>query len=148
MSTSRDNDEVRRLLIEQVPEITSGEVEIIGIAREVGQWAIIVVHAPVNGVDPVGACVGRRGERIKSITNGLGGGTIDIIRWSDSTEEYIRNLLLPLNVKHITFEDTTHRARVTVRADSVALKHANPIRLRLASRLAGWELELIEKTPE
>jgi N utilization substance protein A len=145
MSTSRDNDEVRRLFGDHVPEIASGAVEIVGIARETGRRVMIAVHAPDAGVCPVGSCVGPRGERVKTVMRSLPGDKIDIVRWSDSEEDFIRNLLAPAKVEQITFDATAHRATVTVRADSTSrLTEDGGIRLRLASRLAGWDLRLIE----
>ena len=145
MSTSRDNDEIRRLFSEHVPEIASGAVEIVGIARETGRRAMIAVHASDTGVCPVGSCVGPRGERVKTVMRALPGDKIDIIRWSDSEQDFIRNLLAPARVEQISFDATAHRATVAVHADSTTrLTEDGGIRLRLASRLAGWDLQLIE----
>lgn len=145
MSTSRDNDEVRRLLGEHVPEIASGVVEIVGIARETGRRVMIVVHASDSGVCSVSACVGPRGERVKTIMRSLPGEKIDVIRWSDSEQDFIRNLLSPAKVEQITFDTTAHRATVKVSGEFLTtLTKDGGIRCRLASRLAGWELQLIE----
>ncbi len=146
MSTrSNDNDEVRRLFRVHVPEVASGAVEIKGIARETGHRAIVVVHASNAGICPVGSCVGKRGERVKTVVRALPGDKVDIVRWSDSLQDFIRNLLAPARVEHIAFDIAAHRATVTVAADStVTLTKNGGIRLRLASRLAGWDLQLIE----
>ena len=143
-TTSKDNDEVRRLFSEHVPEVASGAVEIKGIARETGRRAIVVVHASDARICPVGSCVGPTGSRVKAVVRALPGDTIDIVRWSDSLQEFIRNLLAPARVEQIAFDTAAHRATVTVVADSTA-KWTNDggIRLRLASRLAGWDLRLI-----
>lgn len=145
MSTSRDNDEVRRLFCEHVPEIARGAVEIVGIARETGQRVVMAVHAPEAGVCPVRSCIGPRGERVRTVMRSLPGEKIDIVRWSDSGQEFIRNLLAPAKVGQIAFDAATHRAAVSVLADSkVRLTEDGGLRLRLASRLAGWDLQLIE----
>lgn len=145
MSRSRDNDEVRRLLGEQVPEIASGAVGIVGIAREPGRLALIVVHASDADVDPVGSCVGMRGERIKSVVRALPGDRVEIIRWSESEQDFIQSLLSPAKVKQIAFDAAAHRATVTVSEGSATrLTEDGGLRLRLASRLAGWDLRLFE----
>ncbi len=146
MSLSRDNDEVRRLFSEHVPEIAAGAVEIVGIARERGRRVMIAVRASDISVCPVGSCVGRRGERVKTVMRALPGDKIDIVRWSDSEDDFIRNLLGGSKVEEIAFDGATHRAKVTVSTDTTSrLTEDGAIRLRLASRLAGWELELIKK---
>jgi N utilization substance protein A len=139
-----DDDEVRRLLNEHVPELVSGAVEIKGIAREMGRRVIIVVHSSDASVCPVGSCVGPRGSRIKTIMKALSGDKIDIVRWSESTRDYINNLLAPAKVEHLAFDTAKHRATVTVSGDSAKLTTDGGIRLRLVSRLAGWDLRLIQ----
>jgi N utilization substance protein A len=142
-STSRDNDEVRRLFREQVPEIASGSVEIVGVAREGGCRAMVVVHASDAGVDPVGACVGRRGERIKAVSRALRGDRIHIILWSEPEQSFIGALLAPAKIKQITFDATVRRATVTLSEDTTTkLTEDGGIHLQLASRLAGWDLRL------
>src|SRR5882672_10150257 len=145
MSTpSKDNDEVRRLFSEHVPEVASGAVEIKGIARETGRQVIVVVHASDTSVCPVGSCVGLKGSRVKAVMRALPGDKIDIVRWSDSLQDFIRNLLVPAKVEQIAFDTAAHRATVTVAANSpTTLTKDGGIRLRLASRLAGWDLRLI-----
>ena len=104
---------------------------------------MIAVHAQEAGVCPVGSCVGPRGERVKTVMRSLPGDKIDIVRWSDSAQEFIRNLLAPARVEQIVFDTTGHRATVMISADSTArLTEDGGIRLRLASRLAGWDLQL------
>ena len=109
MSRSRDNDEVRHLFSEHVPEIASGVVAIVEIARETGRGAMIVVYTSDAGVCPVGSCFGPRGERLKTVMRGLPSDMIDIIRWSDSEQDFIRNVLAPARVEQITFDATAHR---------------------------------------
>ena len=109
MSRSRDSDEVRHLFSEHVPEIASGVVAIVEIARETGRGAMIVVYTSDAGVCPVGSCFGPRGERLKTVMRGLPSDMIDIIRWSDSEQDFIRNVLAPARVEQITFDATARR---------------------------------------
>ena len=112
MSGSRDSDEVRHLFSEHVPEIASGVVAIVAIvaiARETGRGAMIVVYTSDAGVCPVGSCFGPRGERLKTLMRGLPSDMIGIIRWSDSEQDFIRNLLAPARVEQITFDATANR---------------------------------------
>ena len=112
MSRSRDSDEVRHLFSEHVPEIASGVVAIVAIvaiARETGRGAMIVVYTSDVGVCPVGSCFGPRGERLKTVMRGLPSDMIDIIRWSDSEQDFIRNVLAPARVEQITFDATARR---------------------------------------
>ena len=106
MSRSRDSDEVRHLFSEHVPEIASG---VVAIARETGRGAMIVVYTSDVGVCPVGSCFGPRGERLKTLMRGLPSDMIGIIRWSDSEQDFIRNVLAPARVEQITFDATAHR---------------------------------------
>jgi transcription termination/antitermination protein NusA len=145
MNTPQDDEEIRRLLREHVPEIASGAVEIVGIAREKGQRVMIAVHSATGSICPVGSCVGPRGERIETVTKYLSGDKIDVVRWAASEQVFIRNLLAPSRVDQIAFDPTAHRATLSVPADSMTrLTEDGGVRLRLASRLSGWSLELIE----
>ncbi len=145
MIPSKDNDDVRRLLSEHIPEVANGAVEIKGIAREAGQRSIVAVHALETNICPVGSCVGPRGLRVKSVMRALPGDKIDIVRWSDSLQDFIRNILAPAKIEQLVFDTATHRATVKVSVDSVTmLTKDGGIRLRLASRLVGWDLQLIE----
>ena len=109
MSRSRDSDEVRHLFSEHVSEIASGVVAIVEIARETGRGAMIVVYTSDAGVCPVGSCFGPRGERLKTVMRGLPSDMIDLVRCSDSEQDFIRNLLAPARVEQITFDATAHR---------------------------------------
>jgi len=146
MSTPlQDNLELRRILSEHVPEIASGAVEIKGIAREAGQRSIVAVHASDARVCPVGSCVGRRGEIVKSVMRALPGDKIDIVRWSESLHDFVRNLLAPAKVEHISFDTAAHFATVKVSAGSAErLTGDGGVKLRLASRLVGWDLRVNE----
>ena len=138
------SEEVRRLFHEQAPELASGIVAIRAIARERGHRSMLAVHSEDRSVDPVGSCIGPRGVRVKSVLKQLSGERIDIIRWSESVEDLIRNALSPVVIRRIALDAAAHRAVVTVdskRSDAYAI---DPIRLRLASKVVGWELQLVE----
>jgi transcription termination/antitermination protein NusA len=138
------SDEVRRLFSDHTPELANGIVEIKAIARERGRRSMLVVYSRDASVDPVGSCLGPRGARVKSVVQQLSGEHIDIIRWSESVEELIRNTITPVVIDSIALDESGHHATVIVdpkRSDGYAL---DPIRLRLASRVTGWDLQIVE----
>jgi len=136
---------VRRLFELEVPEIADGILEIRRIVREPGYRTKIAVWSKEPKIDCVGACVGVRGARIKSIIDELGGEKIDIIRWSDSLELLIMNALKPaqINVDNIFPDEETRSSIVLVDEDQQSLAIGRGGRnVRLASRLVGWEIEI------
>jgi transcription termination/antitermination protein NusA len=145
MITQPDGSEdVRRLFHEHVPALANGIVEIVAIARERGHRSMLAVYSSDHSVDPIGSCVGLRGVHAKSVMQQLSGEYIDIVRWSESVEDFIRDTLAPAVVRSIALDET--RRHATVRLDS---KRSNgylldPIRLRLASKVTGWELQIVE----
>lgn len=146
---SPETELVRRLFKERVPEVASGAVEIRGIAREVGVLSMLVVYSAEGaGFDTVGACVGPRGIHLKEIGKNLGGELMAVSRWSDSIETLIENLVAPNCVEKVSFNDATREATVTLRPDSVLPpgvkepERFRATRLRLASRLVGWNIRI------
>ena len=137
-------DLVRRLFEIEVPEIGDGVIEIKRVAREPGYRTKIAVSSFDLRVDCIGACVGIRGTRIKSITEELNGEKIDIIRWNDSIEVLIMNALRPAEISNIELDGESHTATVFVTEDQLSLaigrKGQN---VRLASKLTGWEINLV-----
>ncbi len=137
-------DLVRELFELEVPEIYEHIVEIKGLVREPGYRTKIAVYSSDTRVDAVGACVGVRGSRIRNIVEELGGEKIDIVRWNDSPEIFIRNALSPSEIDHIEFDRNNMRARVIVPEDQLSLaigrKGQN---VRLSSRLTGWNLDIM-----
>lgn len=137
-------DLVRELFELEVPEIYERIVEIKGLVREPGYRTKIAVYSSDSRVDAVGACVGVRGSRIRNIVEELGGEKIDIVRWNDSAELFIRNALSPSEIDHIEFDRNNQRARVIVPEDQLSLaigrKGQN---VRLSSRLTGWNLDIM-----
>lgn len=140
-------DFIRRLFEQEVPEITEEIIEIRALAREAGYRTKVAVASLDEKVDPVGACVGVRGSRIKSIVDELGGEKIDIVRWSDSSQVFITNALMPAKVSEIALCFELGRATVVVDEDQLSLaigKHGQNV--RLAARMTGWDIDIL--TPD
>lgn len=140
-------DFIRRLFEQEVPEIAEEIIEIRALAREAGYRTKVAVASLDEKVDPVGACVGVRGSRIKNIVDELGGEKIDIVRWSDSSQVFITNSLMPAKVSEIALCFELGRATVVVDEDQLSLaigKHGQNV--RLAARLTGWDIDIL--TPD
>lgn len=140
-------DFIRRLFESEVPEITEGIIEIRALAREAGYRTKVAVASLDDKVDPVGACVGVRGSRIKNIVDELGGEKIDIVRWNDSSQVLVTNALMPAKVSEIALCFELGRATVVVEEDQLSLaigKHGQNV--RLAARLSGWDIDIL--TPD
>jgi N utilization substance protein A len=128
----------------EVPEMESGAVEIKSIAREAGIRTKLAVNSTVPGVDPVGTFVGGHGTRVNAVMSEIGEQEkIDIIVWSETSEEYITNALSPTNVTKVTIDEANKKARVTVPEDqlSIAIGKGGQ-NVRLASKLTGYELDI------
>lgn len=141
-------DLVRRLFELEVPEIADDIIEIKRVVREPGYRTKMAVLSTDPKIDPIGACVGVRGARIKAVIDELRGERIDIIKWSDSLETLIMNGLKPavINIDNIYPDIDAHSATVLVDDDQQSLaigKRGQNV--RLASRLCGWDIEI--KTP-
>lgn len=137
-------DFIRRLFELEVPEVSEGIIEIKALAREAGYRTKIAVDSTDDKVDPVGACVGVRGSRIKNIVDELGGEKIDIVPWSDSSQVFIANALRPAKVSEIAICFELGRATVVVAEDQLSLaigKHGQNV--RLAARLTGWDIDIL-----
>jgi N utilization substance protein A len=137
-------DFIRRLFEQEVPEIAEKVIEIRALAREAGYRTKVAVASFDDKVDPVGACVGIRGSRIKNIVDELGGEKIDIVRWNDSSQVLIANSLMPAKVSEIALCFELARATVVVEEDQLSLaigKHGQNV--RLAARLTGWDVDIL-----
>lgn len=137
-------DFIRRLFELEVPEVAERIIEIKSLAREAGYRTKIAVDSTDDKVDPVGACVGVRGSRIRNIVDELGGEKIDIVRWSDSSQVLIANALMPAKVSEIAICFELGRATVVVGEDQLSLaigKHGQNV--RLAARLTGWDIDIL-----
>jgi len=140
-------DFIRKLFGLEVPEIAENVIEIRALAREAGYRTKVAVASLDDKVDPVGACVGVRGSRIKNVVDELGGEKIDIVRWNDSSQVLIANALMPAKVSEIALCFESGRATVVVDEDQLSLaigKHGQNV--RLAARLTGWDIDIL--TPE
>lgn len=143
LSRSRP-DYVRRLFEREVPEIADGMIEIKEISREPGHRTKVAVYSREPRIDLVGSCVGQRGARIRAIRDELSGGEqIDVIPWSDSPEEFIKNALQPAVVDEVILCSILGRAIVLVqegqRKIAIGQRGQN---VRLASRLCGWDIDI------
>jgi len=145
--TRAHKDLVRCLFELEVPEIAEGIIEIRRIEREPGYRTKLAVHSSDDKVDCVGACVGVRGTRIKSIIDELSGERIDIIRWNSEQDGLITNALKPAEISHIQLDEQSRKALVIVDEDQLSLaigrKGQN---VRLASRLTHWEIDIMTRT--
>ena len=139
-------DMIRRLFEREIPEIADGVVQINALEREAGYKTKVACNSLDPKVDPIGACVGVRGSRIKNVIDELGGEKIDIIRWSDSPEVLIVNALKPAQINSITLYEHEKKALVVVDDDQLSLaigkKGAN---VRLASKLAAWDIDILSE---
>jgi transcription termination/antitermination protein NusA len=133
----------------EVPEIADGIVELKACAREPGHRTKIAVWSNDPNVDPVGACVGARGARVRQVVNELNGEKIDIVRWNESQEVYIMNAMKPAIVNAIELDFDNKRAKVFVEEDQLSLAIGRRGQnVRLASRLTGWAIDLVTGTPD
>ena len=135
---------VRRLLEIEVPEIVDGTVEIRSIAREAGSRSKIAVYSSDENVDPVGACIGQRGQRINNIVDALGGEKIDLISYSDDPANYVAAALAPADVISVEILSEEERScRVVVPNNQLSLAIGNKGQnARLAARLTGWKIDI------
>lgn len=135
---------VKRLFELEVPEIEDGTVEIKGIAREAGSRTKMAVYTQFENVDPVGACVGTRGNRVQAIVDELHGEKIDIITWSEDPEVLIANVLSPSKVEKVIFPNPEEKSAIVVVPDyqlSLAIGKEGQ-NVRLAARVSGWKIDI------
>ncbi len=134
---------VRRLFESEVSEIADHTVEIRSIAREAGYRTKIAVHSDDDKVDPVGACVGLRGARVKNIVRELNNEKVDIIRWSDNVREFVTDALKPAQIRSIQINEDEKKISITV--DEEELSKAIGRRgqnVRLTNKLVGWDVQV------
>jgi len=139
----RDPELIRTLFELEVPEIADGLVEIRGVAREPGYRSKIAVESHAQGVDPVGACVGPRGSRVRMVVSELRGEKIDIIPWNTEPARFIAKALSPARVREVLVDDETKESTVIVPEDQLALAIGKEgLNARLAARLTGWKVDI------
>ena len=141
---SRRSDQlVRELFKLEVPEMADGLVEIKGVAREPGWRSKIAVISHVQGVDPVGACVGPRGSRVRMVVSELRGEKIDIIPYNEEPARYVAKALSPARVREVLVDDENRQATVIVPDDQLSLSIGREgMNARLAARLTGWHIDI------
>ena len=144
VTLSRASSEfVRTLFRLEVSEIADGVVEIMGVARDPGYRSKVAVRTRDEKVDPVGACVGLRGARVRNIVRELNGEKIDIVRWSEDVRNYVAQALAPAKLETVELEPETSTVRVTVSPDQYSLaigKRGQNV--RLTSKLVDWKVDV------
>ncbi len=145
---SRRNPELIKKLFElEVPEIADKLVEITGVAREPGWRSKIAVISHADGVDPVGACVGPRGSRVRMVVSELRGEKIDIIPYNEEPARFVAKALSPARVREVLVDDETKEATVIVPDDQLSLAIGRDGQnARLAARLTGWKVDITSET--
>lgn len=134
---------VRRLFELETPEIAEGQVEIRNIAREAGSRSKMAVRATMEGIDPVGACVGPRGGRVGAVVEELKGEKIDIVVWSEDPCQYVRAALSPADVISVSLIPGQKACRVVVPDDQLSLAIGKEGQnARLAARLTGYKIDI------
>lgn len=138
---------IKRMFELEVPEIADGIVEIMACAREPGHRTKIAVRSNDDNVDPVGACVGARGSRVRMIVNEMKGEKIDIVPFSENTQDFVMKALSPAKVKEVLLDDTTGTATVVVPDYQLSLAIGKEGQnARLAARLTGWRVDIKSET--
>lgn len=157
-------DLLKRLFEKEVPEIQQGIVEVKGIVREAGDRAKVAVFSRNENVDPVGTCVGPRGARVQAIVNQLGGENIDIVKYEEAPEEFIRNALNPAEVEGVLFDENNGEVDEPASVDENGREHEERIHrgctvivpddqlslaigkrgqnVRLAAQLTGYKIDI------
>jgi len=143
MVTRRDPNIIKKLFELEVPEIYEGTVKIVNVVRDIGVRGKVCVTSTDENVDPVGACVGLGGARIRTIIDGLGGEKLDLIPFSEDPAKFVASSLSPANVIHVDIDEDEKKASVIVEADQLSLaigkKGQN---VRLAAQLTGWKIDI------
>jgi N utilization substance protein A len=143
----RDPELIKQLFELEVPEIADGLVEIVGVAREPGYRSKIAVISHTDGVDPVGACVGPRGSRVRMVVSELRGEKIDIIPFNEEPARFVAKALSPARVREVLVDDEGQQATVIVPDDQLSLAIGREGQnARLAARLTGWRVDIRSET--
>lgn len=136
-------DLIRRLFEIEVPEIYDGLVEIKSIAREPGERSKVAVASREPNLDPVGACVGPKGSRVRMVVEGLRNERVDVIQWNENPAVYVSNALSPARVTRVDIDEENNYATVIVPDDQLSLAIGKEGQnARLAARLTGWHIDI------
>ena len=141
--TRRDPNIIKKLFELEIPEIYEGTIKIVNVVRDVGQRGKVCVASEDPNVDPVGACIGAGGSRIRTIIDGLGGEKIDLIPFSEDPAVFVASALSPAKIRSVTVDEEEKRASVIVDADQLSLaigKRGQNV--RLAAQLTGWKIDI------
>jgi N utilization substance protein A len=134
---------IRRLFEIEVPEVYDGIVEIKSVAREAGARSKVAVSSRESGLDPVGACVGPKGSRVRMIVGELRGERIDVIPWNEDAASYVASSLSPAKVDRVLIDVDSHTATVIVPNDQLSLAIGKEGQnARLAAKLTGWRIDI------
>ena len=138
---------IRRLFELEVPEIYEGTVEIKSLAREPGQRSKVAVRSLDDRLDPVGACVGPKGSRVRTVVSELRGERVDVILWDEDPGRYVANALSPAKVNRVLIDEEKRYAGVIVPDDQLSLAIGKEGQnARLAARLTGWHIDIKNET--
>ncbi len=142
---SRANKELVRLLFgREVPEVSTGAVEIMAIAREPGSRTKVAVHSTQPGVDPVGSCVGQKGVRVQAVIDELSGEKLDIIQYDEDPVKFITGAIAPAEVESVAIDQDKMLAKVVVPDDQLSLAIGKEGQnVRLAAKLTGFKLDIV-----
>lgn len=137
---------VKKIFEAEIPEVANGAIEIKAISREAGQRSKVAVFSHNENIDPIGSCIGQRGNRIQTIITELGGEKVDIIQYDEDTASFIGHALKPAEIGSIVLHPETKTAVVAVGEDQLSLAIGKMGQnVRLASQLTGWSIEVISK---
>jgi N utilization substance protein A len=138
-----------KLFAMEVPEIYDGIVEIKSVARDPGSRAKIAVISKDSSIDPVGACVGMRGQRVQAVVGELQGEKVDIIQWKEDAATFIVNALAPAEVSKVVLDEDSSRIEVVVAEKELSLAIGRRGQnVRLASQLTGWDIDILTEQEE
>jgi N utilization substance protein A len=138
-----------KLFAMEVPEIYDGVVEIKSVARDPGSRAKIAVVSKDSSIDPVGACVGMRGQRVQAVVAELQGEKVDIIQWSPDAASFLVNALAPAEVSKVVLDEDSNRIEVVVPENQLSLAIGRRGQnVRLASQLTGWDIDILTEQEE
>ena len=138
---------LQKLLELEIPEIAEGHIEIKNICRQPGDRAKVAVFSNDRDIDPIGACIGVRGNRILAISNELNGEKIDVVEWSDDTLDYAKSALSPAKPDHVIILNKNEKVlQAIVPKDQLSLAIGKRgMNVRLASRLVGWKIDIRDR---
>jgi N utilization substance protein A len=140
----KDPELIKKLFALEVPEIADELVEVVGVAREPGFRSKIAVISHADGVDPVGACVGPRGSRVRMVVSELRGEKIDIIPYNEEPARFVAKALSPARVREVLVDDEERQATVIVPDDQLSLAIGREGQnARLAAKLTGWRVDIV-----